>query len=123
MISLIFAMNGPRLTEDQAGGFAAFARWVVVNERNGRLLVDGIGEQENVERAMGLLAQLGRDPAVIGAWDIDGTMIPGYTLNEAAWLAVAPDIPPAEEGGQPTRPTAFAETHGWAGWAPRNAAV
>lgn len=119
MMNLVFSMQGPRLTEEQASGFAAFAQWVVLHERNGRLLVDGIGEQANVEAVMGLLTQLGRAPAVIGAWNPDGTMVEGYTLDEAAWVAVAPDIPPAVEGGQPTRPTGFSEIHGWAGWAPK----
>lgn len=116
MISLLFAMNGPRLTEEQAGAFSSFAQWAVIHERNGRLLVDGIGAQTDVERAVGLLTQLGRAPEIIGAWTPDGSMVEGYALNEAAWLAVAPDVPPATEGGQPTRPTAFADVHGWLGW-------
>lgn len=119
MISLIFSMLGPRLTEDQASGFAAFAQWVVLNERNGRLLVDGIGEQANVESVMSMLTQLGRAPAVIGAWNLDGTMVEGYTLNEAEWLAVAPDDfdTTDPENPVPVRPAAFREIHGWAGWA------
>ena len=121
MISLIFSMNGPRLTEEQDSGFAAFAQWVVLHERNGRLLVDGIGEQANVEAVMGLLTQLGRAPAVIGAWNPDGTTVDGYVLNEAEWLAVAPDDfdTTDPENLIPVRPTSFREVHGWAGWAPK----
>lgn len=119
MISLIFSMNGPRLTEEQASGFSAFAQWVVLHERNGRLLVDGIGEQANVEAVMSMLTQAGRQPTIIGAWNEDGTPVDGYALNEAEWLAVAPDefdaIDP--ENPIPVRPTAFRGIHGWAGWA------
>lgn len=119
MINLIFSMNGPRLTEEQAGGFAAFAQWVVLNERNGRLLVDGIGEQANVATVMSMLTQAGRDPRIIGAWHPDGTPVEDYPLNEAEWLAVAPDEFDTSdpENPVPVRPTAFREIHGWAGWA------
>lgn len=121
MISLIFSMLGPRLTEEQASGFSAFAQWVVLNERNGRLLVDGIGEQANVESVMAMLTQAGRQPTIIGAWQQDGTPVEGYPLNEVEWLAVAPDDFDTTDPENPTpvRPTAFRETHGWAGWAPK----
>lgn len=118
MINLIFTMNGPRLTDEQSLSFSAFAQWVVLNERNGRLLVDGIGEAESVAGVMAMLGQLGREPVAIGAWNIDGTPVDGYPLNEAEWLAVAPDIPdPADEESLAfVRPTAFAEIHSWGGW-------
>ena len=118
MMSLIFAMNGPRLTPEQASGFSAFAQWVVLNERNGRLLVDGIGEQSNVDQVLAMLAVAGRAPTLIGAWNEDGTQVEGYALNEAEWLAVAPDELDTTDPDNPVpvRPTAFREIHGWAGW-------
>ena len=116
MINLIFSMNGPRLTEEQAGSFSAFAQWVVLNERNGRLLVDGIGEPENVGRAVDILTQMNRAPKVIGAWTQDGTLAEGYTLDELEWREVAPDILIGEVA---TRPTTFTEIHSWGGWEPK----
>src|SRR5690606_1916901 len=114
MISLIFSMNGPRLTEEQASGFSAFAQWVGLNERNGRLLVDGIGEQANVDAVMSMLTQAGRQPTIIGAWNPDGTPVEDYALNEAEWLAGAPDEFETAVPGNPVpvRPTAFREIHG-----------
>lgn len=118
---MIFSMLGPRLTEEQASGFAAFAQWVVLNARGGRLLVDGIGEQANVETVMSMLTQAGRQPTIIGAWHEDGTPVEGYPLNEAEWLAVAPDEFDTSDPDNPVpvRPTAFREIHGWAGWSPK----
>ena len=121
MINLIFTMNGPRLTDEQAGQFSAFAQWVVLNERNGRLLVDGIGKAEDVAGVMAMLGQLGRAPAAIGAWHQDGTPVEGYALDTSAWLAVAPDVPDPtdQESLAFVRPTAFTEIHQWGGWAPK----
>lgn len=120
MINLLFSMLGPRLTDEQAGAFSAFAQWVVLNERDGQLLVDGIGDQGDVERVVAMLTAAGRAPALIGAWHHDGTPVAGFPLDEAAWLEVAPDEIDAE--GVPHRPVAFAEIHGWAGWEPKELA-
>lgn len=117
MINLLFSMLGPRLTDEQAGSFAAFAQWAVLHERGGRLLVDGIGQQADVERVMLMLQGAGREPRIIGAWNFDGTLVEGYALDEAAWLAVAPDELDAD--GNASRPTEFREIHGWAGWEPK----
>lgn len=121
MINLLFSMNGPRLTDEQASQFAAFAQWVVLNERNGRLLVDGIGKAEDVGGVIGILTQLGRGPVAIGAWHQDGTGVDGFALNEAAWLDVAPDEIDNSDPENPVavRPTAFREVHQWGGWEPK----
>lgn len=116
MINLIFSMNGPRLTDEQASSFSAFAQWVVLNERNGRLLVDGIGKAEDVGGVIAMLGQLGRQPVAIGAWEEDGTPVDGYPLNEAEWLQVAPDIVVDDVA---SRPASFSETHQWGGWEPK----
>uniref|UniRef100_UPI0030DB2C8C hypothetical protein n=1 Tax=uncultured Arenimonas sp. TaxID=546226 RepID=UPI0030DB2C8C len=64
------------------------------------------------------LAAAGRAPTLIGAWNEDGTQVEGYALNEAEWLAVAPDELDTTDPDNPVpvRPTAFREIHGWAGW-------
>ena len=119
MINLIFSMNGPRLTDEQAGSFAAFAQWVVLNERNGRLLVDGIGKAEDVAGVMAMLGKLGREPRAIGAWNMDGTAVEGYPLIVAEWIEAAPDWIDATDPENPVavRPTEFREIHQWGGWA------
>lgn len=113
MITLLFSMLGPRLDDGQSDQFAAFAQWVVLNERDGRLLVDGIGAQADITRAISALIAMGRAPKIIGAWQPDGTSVEGFAVDHAAWIEVAPDI--AED----TRPTGFSEIHRWAGWEPK----
>lgn len=120
MINLIFSMDGPRLTSEQAASLSAFAQWVVLNERNGCLLVDGIGKPESVAGVMATLVQMGRSPETIGAWDMDGAPVPEYPLAVAQWVDVAPDIIVNE---LPVRPVDFSEIHGWAGWGPKQVEV
>jgi hypothetical protein len=121
MINLIFTMNGPRLNTEQASAFAQLAQWVVLNERNGRLLVDGIGNPESVAGVMAQLQQLGRAPAVVGGWLADGTPAPEYPLNAPEWCAAAPNVIDATNPEAPlfVRPTAFNEIHQWGGWEPK----
>lgn len=118
MITFVFSMMGPVLDEDQESAFAAYAQWRVVNERNGRLLVDGIGEADNLLTALDALTQMGRYPIAIGAWNEDGTSVPGYQLDEFAWLAVAPDDYDMADPDNPVavRPTHWRDIHKWAGW-------
>lgn len=118
MITLIFSMLGPRLDDAQADQFSAFAQWVVLNEREGRILVDGIGAQADITRALSALTAMGRDPRVIGAWHEDGSRVEGFDIDHAAWCAVAPDLVDRTDPENPVyyRPTQFSETHRWAGW-------
>ena len=118
MITFVFSMLGPQLSEDQESAFSAYAQWRVVNERNGRLLVDGIGEADNLLTALDALTQMGREPVAIGAWHEDGSPVDGYPLNEQAWLDVAPDDFDMADPENPVamRPTAWRDIHQWAGW-------
>lgn len=111
------------LTEEQASAFRQYAEWRVVNERDGRLLVDGISEESHLLPALQALTAMGRDPVPIGAWHEDGRPVDGYPLNEAAWLAVAPDDWDVTdpEHPVPVRPTAWRDIHRWAGWAEKQA--
>lgn len=110
-VNLQFSMLGPRLTEAQAGAFAGIAQWTVLHEREGRLLVDGIGSKADIDRVLAMLAAAGRDPRIIGAWYVDGAPVAAYPFDLAAWLEVAPD------DADGTRPTGYTEIHAWAGWA------
>ena len=118
MITLIFSMLGPRLDDTQASQFSAFAQWVVLNERDGRMLVDGIGAQADITRVLGALTAMGRDPRIVGAWHPSGARVDGFDIDHAAWCAVAADLIDTTdpENLVYTRPVAFAEVHRWAGW-------
>lgn len=118
MITFVFSMLGPTLTDQQASAFRAYAQWRVANERGGRLLVDGIGEEANLLTAMQALQAMGRDPIAIGAWHEDGTPVEGYPLDVQAWLAVAPDDWDMTDPENPVavRPTTWRDIHRWAGW-------
>lgn len=118
MIAFVFSMLGPRFTEEQSGLFRDRAEWRVINMRNGRMLVDGIGEASDLGPVLDALNTMGRSPIAIGAWEMDGTPLDGYALNEAAWLEVAPDLfdNADPENPVPYRPTEWSDIHGWAGW-------
>lgn len=103
-------MDGPRFGEDEASVFAAFGQWVVLHERNGRLLVDAVGEYSDIGDAMRALQAIGRHPTPIGGWKQNGDPLAYYPLDLSAWLDVAPD----DESG--LRPTVFRDVHRWAGW-------
>lgn len=116
MINLLFSMVGPRMSEEAASAFSAYAQWVVLNERNGRLLVDAIGEQAAVSAAFSALNLMGRDPIVIGMWQEDGAKLDNVNLE--AWLDVAPDVLSTDEEGEAvtSRPTQWSDIHRWSGW-------
>lgn len=120
-VNLLFSMLGPRLTEGQASAFAGMAQWVVLHEREGRLLVDGIGSKADIDTVLAMLAQFGRDPRIIGAWYIDGAPVAAYPFSLENFLEVAPDefdyTDP--ENPVPVRPARYVEIHSWAGWAPK----
>lgn len=118
-INLLFSMDGPRLNDEQASIFAAFGQWVVLNEREDRLLVDAVGEYTDIGDAMTALSAYGRNPTPIGGWKRDGEPLANYPLDLAAWLAVAPDEWDTANPESPvaSRPTGWREVHRWSGWA------
>lgn len=118
MINLLFSMDGPRLSEAQASVFATFGQWVVLNEHGGRLLVDAVGEYNDIGNAMSTLQAMGRSPQPIGGWKKDGDALAYYPLNVTAWLDVAPDDVDDTDPDNPVlvRPTSFRDAHRWAGW-------
>lgn len=112
MINVLFSMAAPAL--EDASTFRAFGQWVLLHERAGRILFDGVCEPEVVAQVEGALTAMGKAPKIIGAWQQDGTPIAAYPLDTAEWLVVAPDT--LDENLTPTRPTTFREVHRWAGW-------
>lgn len=122
-INLIFSMIGPALDDSTKEVFSRVAQWTVLNERNGWILVDAIGNQESVSAAFAALDYMGRDPTEIGMWNEAGEIVPGHPLNKKAWLDVAPDeiVGYEEVDGELSpifaRPTEWKDIHRWAGWA------
>jgi hypothetical protein len=111
-INLMFRMLGPELEPDQEEGFARVAEWEICGRHNGYLMVTALGNPAAIDACFAALHYLGRDPAVIGAWNCDGTQVDGYTFDFAVWQSAAADV----DG---VRPTEFHDTLGWAGWAPK----
>jgi hypothetical protein len=112
VINVIFSMDGPELEDARA--FRAFGQWVLLNERNGRLLFDAVCAEHAIEMVRTHLDRLGRAPVIIAAWRKDGSPVDTYPFSLEAWLDVAPN----EIGGdgELIRPQAFREVYGWAGW-------
>ncbi len=120
-INILFSMLGPRFSEQEAAEFSEYGKWVVLNEHNGRVLIDALALPDVVSFVKAKLQQMDRDPIVIGIWRQLGDV--SQSLDLDAWLDVAPDIveysdDPDEEPTR-TRPTEFIEAHRWAGWKPK----
>ena len=118
-VNIIFTINEPTLSDVSA--FTSFGQWVFLNEREGRLLFDAICQKDSVSTVFHALAQMGKDPVIVGGWYEDGLPVPSYPLNVPEWIKAAPDI---TDGTDPqnittSRPTDFSEIHGWAGWQPK----
>ena len=107
-INLLFSILGPVLNEAESAFFQRFGQWVVLNERNGRLLVDGVGDESAIDSALAVLDAFGRAPRVIGGWRMDGSPLESHPLNETAYLDVGPEDA-----------IAFEDRHRWAGWEPK----
>lgn len=121
MINLLLSIVGPELTPEVEEGFTDYAQWCVLHARNGRLLVDAIGEAADVGTVFMALNYLGRDPKVIGAWTADGELLEAYPFDLAAFLAVAPpDLVAGDDDAIVEVPlTEWREIHRWSGWAPK----
>lgn len=120
MITILMSCLSTALTAAQRNALEARVRWVVVNTRNGRALLDVMGERDDVQWVFNQLQAAGKDPIVIAAFRTDtGERIKAVPINRAAYLAVAPDV---KDMTQPqahawARPTDYAQCHGYFGQA------
>lgn len=113
MINILLAVDDGDLT-----ALDGLFQRTVLNKREGRLLVDAVGEYNDIGDAMRALTAAGRNPTPIGGWKRNGEPLAYYPLNLTQWLAVAPDVWDMTDPDNPVpmRPTAFIEGHRWAGW-------
>lgn len=118
-VNILFTISAPAL--DDATAFHQFGQWVMLNERNGRLLFDAVCPIYSVEPVLQALTQMGKDPVIVGGWNRDGSPLAQYPLNVEEWIRVAPDVmdDTDPENLTPVRPIGFQEIHGWAGWQPK----
>jgi hypothetical protein len=118
VINLLLSIVGPALEEDVAAGFARFAQWIILSERDGRMLIDAIGEEQAIGAAFSALDYLGRDPIAIAGWREDGSLVETIPFREAEWLRMAPDSFVAGDGEDfiPVRPSSWRDLHRWSGW-------
>ena len=115
-VNIIFSVDAP--APEQASMFQLFGQWVLLNERDGRLLFDAICSLESVDSTFVTLTQMDKSPVIIGGWNRDGSQVSNYPLNIAEWIRVAPDVTDNTDSDNPVivRPVNFQETHGWSGW-------
>jgi len=115
-VNIIFSIDAPAPEQEEL--FELFGQWVLLNERNGRLLFDAICPLESVEATFATLTQMNKSPVIIGGWNRDGSQIPSHSINVAEWVRVAPDVTDNTNPDNPVivRPVDFQETHGWSGW-------
>lgn len=120
MITILMSCLSTNLTAPQRDALEARVKWIVVNTRLGRALLDIQGEREDVQWVYDRLLAAGKDPIVIAAFRTDtGQRIKSVPINVAAYLAVAPDI---KDMAQPqihawARPVAYFQCHGYLGLA------
>lgn len=107
IINVLFSIVGPDIPRDEFSFLSRIMEPVILNDRGGRLFIDALIVAESLTASMYGLDIFGRDPQIIGAWNFDGTMVEGHTLNIEAWRQVAEEESAVE----------FINTHGWAGWA------
>lgn len=115
-VNILFTISAPAL--DDASAFASFGQLVFLNEREGRLLFDAVCPEDHVGPVFNALAQMGKEPVIVGGWYRDGLPVPAYPLNVPEWVKVAPDVTDEADPQNlaTSRPTDFSEIHGWAGW-------
>jgi hypothetical protein len=117
VISALVSCNAVNPTQAQADALRKRAEWYVINRRNSRVFFDLIGDKVDLQWILDQLTNAGLDPILIMAWRQDtGQQVKSIALNTAEFLNVAPDVwdltlqPP-----QQVRPTAYVQTHEWAG--------
>ncbi len=92
MITIILSMLATNLTAGQRNAIQNRGiNWQVLNTRNGRILLDVIGQRDDLEWLIDQLTTAGKDPILIAAYR-DGKRVKGVPVNVAAWLDVAPDV-------------------------------
>ena len=95
--------------------------FVVVNEINGRILLDLIGGRNDLAWMVERFTELQLDPKVIAAFRCDnGRKIRDYPIDRVEWRKVAPDVQTGTNAqGEPVygRPPIndFRQVHGWRG--------
>ena len=95
--------------------------FVVVNEINGRILLDLIGGRNDLAWMVERFTELQLDPKVIAAFRTDnGRKIRDYPIDRVEWRKVAPDVQTGTNAqGEPVygRPPIndFRQAHGWLG--------
>ena len=95
--------------------------FVVVNEIDGRILLDLIGGRNDLAWMVERFTELQLDPKVIAAFRTDnGRKIRDYPIDRVEWRKVAPDVQTGGNAqGEPVygRPPLndFRQVHGWLG--------
>lgn len=111
-VTVLISCLVPSLTEAQRTALEARVEWTLVNRRLGRVMLDVVGDREDLTWLLGRLNAAALDPKVIARFrQEDGRRIAGQTIDVTEYLRVAPDLP---DGG---RPVAYRQVHGWLGWA------
>jgi len=123
IVNALLSILGPPLTAAQVVRLhrVGITDWVTRNRRNGRLLIDTLGDSAGLQMVNTRLTEIGRDPLVIGVWRRNGAVVGGYALNLQRWLDVAQDRVDGTDPENPVlvRPTEWVEINSWQGWMPK----
>lgn len=118
MISTLFIIDSVVFNEEQSALFKTLtANWYVINNKNGRQLVDAIIQEDKFEEAQTALTEW--NPSVVGKWNKDGSII---ELNDTTeYVSLLPPIITIDENENviETPRTEAINVHKFGGWGAR----
>ena len=115
MITVQFSFASPISAAQRRQLTALLDDVQLLNRRNNRFFVEAVDRRDDLQSALNLLTQWGKEPRVIGVWRQDGSRHPQFqTINVAEFIEVAPDVD--DGNGNPVRPVAFVQVHKFLGW-------
>jgi len=138
MVSVILTIDPIQDEKLLEGIKAQFVDFYIVNERNGRHLVDAVVKDPAVIPELEQMLQA-YNPVIVGMWNPDGTEYgtekviaedgtegitgtPIYPFDSQEYLGMMPDEIVTDADGNvvsTSRPAQAKELHNWAGWKKR----
>ena len=111
MITVQFSFASPISAAQRRQLTALLDDVQLLNRRNNRFFVEAVDRRDDLQSALNLLTQWGKEPRVIGVWREDGSRHPSFpNVNTAEFIEVSPDL------ADGSRPLTFVQVHKFLGW-------
>jgi len=118
-ISTLFIIDAVELDDNQRGAFySLFAEWIVVNQKNGRMLISALINDDTYPMAAAALNQYNLQ--IVGKWGVAGEQLTNVAhVSEYVELLPSKFEFVASEFVLVDR-TVAEDVAGWSGWAARS---